>query len=181
MIPGTSPQRAVTSLEIPAYLGRWYQVYGNVVSDAISGFLSCITADYGQNADGTISVLNRGVAQFSLLPKTNTSRSISGYARVPNPANPGELTVRLEGSYIPNFDAPYWVVGLSSKNPVTQKYDWAIVSDPKGSFLYVLARNVAEFFSTYDATVKNELNRLGFNRVFNGYKITPQPSTCQYP
>jgi hypothetical protein len=50
----------VPALNMTAYLGRWFQVYSDLIVEATFENASyCDTADYGLNTNGTISVLNR--------------------------------------------------------------------------------------------------------------------------
>jgi hypothetical protein len=67
---------------------------------------------------------------------------------------------------------------LGPTNPNGQ-YDWAVVSDQDAISLFVLARNVTEFVTNYQASVLNRLNGLGFNQFWN----TPIPTLqtgCTY-
>ncbi len=59
------------------------------------------------------------------------------------------------------FPAPYWILELGPINK-DGLYDYAIVSDNIGLFLFVLARNVTEFNELYDAEVQVTLTELGF-------------------
>jgi hypothetical protein len=52
-------------------------------------------------------------------------------------SNPAELWVALQG--VPTF-APLWWLATSALNQTTQRYDWAIGSDPLCATLFVLSR-----------------------------------------
>jgi lipocalin len=59
--------------------------------------------------------------------------------------------------------APYWVVGLGPPTYGNDGlYEFAIVSDPFELSLFVLARNVTEYYTRWNATVWNLLDTLGF-------------------
>ena len=74
--------------------------------------------------------------------------------------------------------APYWVVDLG---PVENNmYQYSIVSDDKKLSLFVLARNVSEFYEKYDTTVLNKLDTLGFNTFINK-PIPTNQDNCSYP
>ncbi|KAF1986548.1 Calycin-like protein [Aulographum hederae CBS 113979] len=49
--------RPTANFSLPDYLGRWYQQAGTPF--LFTTGCKCITADYGMNDDGTVSVLNR--------------------------------------------------------------------------------------------------------------------------
>lgn len=70
------------------YLGHWYEIraYPNVFE--LGG--SCVTADYGLNTNGTVSVVNSVV-------KLGQQSSITGSATIPQ-ANQGALIVNFPGS-----------------------------------------------------------------------------------
>lgn len=80
----------VDELNATQYLGRWYQVYGDYATQqTFENHSFCCTADYGSNANRTISVLNR--ERYGNV--TGPEVGISGWARVPDPSKPGELEV----------------------------------------------------------------------------------------
>ena len=59
-------------------------------------------------------------------------------------------------------------------------YQYSIVSDDKKISLFVLARNVSEFYEKYDTTVLNKLDTLGFNTFINK-PIPTKQDNCSYP
>lgn len=149
-------KNTVVTLDLEKYSGRWYQVYGNKYDQLFEKYASCITADYGLNADSTVSVLN------SQYEQKNGIQQIEGYAYYGSDNNnpityPGELMVHLNGV---NHDAPYWVYNLGPE--VNEYYDWAIVSDQLKLSLFVLARNVESFYENYNDEVLSILNSNNF-------------------
>lgn len=149
----------VKTLDIPKYLGLWYQmaadkiVYATFEKDSF-----CSTARYGDNGDGTISVHN-----YATQGTPNGSPyTIDGYAYQTNlPSHPGQLKVKFDSSDAAPFPAPYWVLQLGPVN-ANNLYDWAIVSDNLSSFLFVLARDVNTFNTQYKTEVYKTLTELGF-------------------
>jgi Lipocalin-like domain len=99
---------------------------------------------------------------------------IYGWAEASDPSQPAALTVNLQG--VP-FPAPYWIVLLGPT--INNQYDWAVVSDEFAISLFVLARNVTEFQTNYEASVLNRLNGLGFNQFYNTPIPIPQ-TDCTY-
>jgi apolipoprotein D and lipocalin family protein len=167
-----SDAQTVPDLNTTAYLGRWYQVYSDLIVEATFENASfCDTADYGLNANGTISVLNRE-RQYGV---DGPERRILGWAAQDNATSaPGQLTVHLQTTW---FGAPYWVYELG---PVKDGlYEYSIVSDPLKATLFVLARNVSEFFATWNANVTATLKNLGFTGLFNTPLVTIQDN-CTY-
>ena len=112
---------------------------------------------YGDYADGTISVHN-----YAIIGSVNgTTETIDGYAYVPDASAPGKLKLHFTTDGAPPFDAAYWILALGPIN-ADGLYDWAIVSDNLASTLFVLARNVAIFESTYETIVLAKCVELGF-------------------
>lgn len=156
----------VPVLEQERYLGHWYQMYSDLAVElSFENNSYCVTADYGLNANGTVSVLNRE-RQDSV---TGASRRILGWASAPNASAPGELQVHLQTT---EFAAPYWVLALGPPTWNGSQYEYSVVSDPLRLTLFVLARNVTEFNERWDTEVRSFLEVNGFNQLWN----TPVPT-----
>ena len=149
----------VASLDVPKYLGLWYQMAADqIVYSTFEKDAYCATAKYGDNGDGTISVHN--YARIS--SPTGSIYTIDGYAYQTNlPDKPGQLKVKFDSDDAAPFPAPYWILQLGPVNANNQ-YDWAIVSDNFSSFLFVLARDVETFNTKYKTSVYKTLSDLGF-------------------
>lgn len=162
----------VPSLNVTQFLGRWYQAYANAFVDGTFEQNNyCVTADYGLNSNGSISVFNRARIGAPDGPETQ----IKGYA-VPT-STTGELTVYLQG--VP-AGAPYWVFGLGPATfGASGLYQYALVSDYFNLSLFVLARNVTEYMAVYDAEVQTALTAAGFTNAINKPTVTPQ-TNCTY-
>lgn len=144
---------SVKNFEVQKYVGKWFQVYANRFSSyLIEKGGSCVVANYGLFPNGTISVLNEEIDQ-----QGKPSR-ICGTARVENPSEPGRLTVFFNGR-----GAPYWVIDLGPE--VENLYDYSVVSDPKGTGLFVLARDVERFYREYDMKITSALTQQGFKLI----------------
>jgi len=165
----------VDSLDVPSYIGLWYQVYADkLVYDTIEPDAFCVTAQYALKEDGTISVHNY---QTTASPNSGVS-VIDGYAYVPKPEEPGQLKVHFDDVSGP-VDPPYWVLALGPKN-ADNLYDWSIVSDPFKAYLFVLARDVKQFNEKYDEEVTALLAELGFTTRLNKPIATYQGEDCMY-
>ena len=141
----------VNELKEDYYLGHWYQVYGSPFDYFIQGNGKCITADYGALPDNKISVLNKEITQ------KGESQSIEGYAYLKNVSEPGQFTVHFDTG--PD-DAPYWVIMLGPE--IDNQYAYSVVSEPNALFMWVLVRNVEDFYNTYDKEVKAFLKENNF-------------------
>ena len=149
----------VDELNVPAYLGLWYQMAADqIVYSTFEKDSYCATAFYGDNGDGTLSVHNYAKTGSP----TGTTYVIDGYAYQTKPdTEPGQLKVVFNSSDAAPFPAPYWILELGPINSAGL-YDYAIVSDSISMFLFVLARDVATFNSKYKADVYATLTTLGF-------------------
>jgi hypothetical protein len=144
----------VTELDLTKYMGNWHQVYAAPFDYVFQGYGKCITADYQIIGSNNVSVLN---AQYN---RDNEYEEIKGYAFYKDVSEPGQLSVVLDG--VGNV-APYWVLKLG--NVVNDNYQYSIISVPHGPSLWVLSRNVFEFFRLYDDEVKQFLDEYNFNYV----------------
>lgn len=173
-----SVQPAVTELDITKYTGFWYQMYADqIVISTIEKDSFCDSALYGIQEDGKVSVHNAA----TIGSPDGKAYDIDGYAYVEDPSKPGELKVHFNptpGQSVAPFDAPYWVLELGPINTAGM-YDYAIVSDNKSSFLFVLARDVKTFNEKYDAQVLKSLNSMGFKGFKKPIAIY-QGDDCKY-
>lgn len=162
----------VTEINTTQYLGRWYQAYADLaVTATFENSSYCVTADYGLNENGTVSVVNRE-RQYGV---DGPERVIYGWANTANASAPGELTVHLQGTG--SFGAPYWIFDLG---PVGEEgYSYSVVSDPFRLTLFVLARNLTEFAELWSADVLTELKEAGYTGFLNTPSATVQ-ANCTY-
>lgn len=166
----------VSELNVPQYLGLWYQMYEDeaVVKSFEEGSYCC-TALYGDNGDGTLSVHNYA-SQNS--PDGTQPYVIDGYAYQTNPEQyPGQLKVKFTDGQGAPFPAPYWILELGPV--VNGLYDYAIVSDSVSAYLFVLARDVQRYYEKYDAQVQKSLEEKGFTGKTAPIKMY-QGNDCVY-
>lgn len=197
------PTEAEVDLE--AFLGRWYQVYGSISSTILTFGNAgpqdlCTSADYSLNEDGsTIDVLNQGIRPDGRVTK------IWGQAKATS--DPGKRKLSFsqfvrgnETVQPPDFEGDYWIYKLGPKLTVdlkvgevvqTEHYAWAIVAGPaKPSWkldktqVFVLARDPVTFKDAYAETVLEWLNSNGFDWWWNkpretgsiaGFRLFPYP------
>lgn len=120
----TSPLQAIASVDLPRYMGLWYEVarFDNSFEEDCVG----VTAEYTLKPNGGVKVLNT-CRKGSLTGPVETAE---GDARVVNPPANSKLKVSFFGP----FEGDYWVIGLAPD------YSWALVGEPEGRYLWILSR-----------------------------------------
>ena len=131
LTPAVPPLQAVPALDLPRYLGRWYEV-AKFPNRFQRQCVADTQADYSWQADGSLQVRNRcrdaaGVMQEAV-----------GQAR----PLPGGLTSQLQVrfapawlSWLPWVWGDYWVIDLDAD------YQWVAISEPSREYLWVLSRS----------------------------------------
>lgn len=120
-----APVRAIPSLDLPRYLGKWYEIAAfpmyfqrNCVGDT--------TAEYTLRPDGDINVRNR-------CRTAEGYDEANGHAWVNDATHPAQLKV----SFFWPFRSNYWIIGLDAD------YRWAVVGNPNRKYLWILSRTPA--------------------------------------
>lgn len=143
---------AVPSLDAERYMGTWYEIakYPNFFQRRCARQTQ---AQYSLLPDGQVRVLNRC--------RTEDGEWIEaeGLARQTGGSNSARLQVRFAPqwlSFLPLVWGDYWVVALDAQ------YQWALVSEPRREYLWVLARTPTLPEATLLA-LHGQLARLGFD------------------
>lgn len=160
----------LATLDLPAYMGRWYQValYPNRFQ---AHCLDSTSATYTLQDDGLVRVLNRcrthtgwdtaeGIAQ----PRQGVERRVGG---VLAPAS-------LEVSFLPKFLR--WLGVGWGQYDVLQlgpQQQWAVVSESTKTYLWVLART-PQVDATQWAAIESLLQERGFD--VNRLRREPPPA-----
>ncbi len=118
------PLETAQSVDVTRYVGLWYEIarYPNFFERDCEG----VTAEYAVRADGRIDVVNtcrKGAPDGPV-------ESAEGVARIVDPQTNAKLKVRFGGP----FEGDYWVLDRA------EDYTWALVGEPRGRFLWILAR-----------------------------------------
>jgi apolipoprotein D and lipocalin family protein len=126
---GTPPPDApstVAAVELPRYLGTWYEIarLPNSFQDGRGRECEAVTATYTARPDGRIGVLNRCYDR-------GVQRDAEGHAY----AVEGSGNARLRVSFFWPFYGDYWVIGLDPD------YGWAVVGAPDRDYLWILSRS----------------------------------------
>lgn len=119
--------KATEHFDLNMYLGRWYQVAGSAFGETAG--CKCIFAEYTQNENGTVNVLNGCQA-------ADQDVRIQGIAREADKAygDAGVLRVQFPPQPPPECPGPNYIV---------QAYEprWAIVQASNFSTLFLLSRD----------------------------------------
>jgi lipocalin len=135
----------IATLNVPAYMGRWYQMYTSKAFILLELGGRCTTADYTLRDDGKVALINQ--SRPLLVPKIFARTT--GFA-VQSPQVEGAFTVTQQ--YLKEGDADdvefvapgnYWIIGIGPI--VNGGYQWAVVSNEDKTNCFVLARDPESF------------------------------------
>jgi apolipoprotein D and lipocalin family protein len=157
-VGNTRVPEPVKPVDLHRYLGLWYEIARYDAS--FERGCEAATAEYTLRPDGLIRVLNKcrdGSPSGRL-------RSSEGKAKIVPGSGNARLKVSFFGSF---FYGEYWVLDHSDD------YEWSIVGEPRGRYLWILHRN---------ATPAAETTRMLFERAAQlGYDTTLLRPTQQPP
>jgi apolipoprotein D and lipocalin family protein len=134
------------SVELKPYLGRWYEI-----ARYEAGFqkgCEFVTADYSLRTDGKIKVVNscrRGGPDAPL-------DSVEGQAYVVD----GSQNAKLRVSFFWPFYGNYWVLDHG------EAYDWTIVGEPSGHYLWLMTRDPSPSAETVQK-LKDRAAQMGYD------------------
>ncbi|MDV3455931.1 lipocalin family protein [Sphingomonas sp. HF-S4] len=135
-------------VDLQRYLGKWYELarHDNRFQKGLDG----VAADYALRDDGKIRVLNSGCQGG---PKGERSAA-EGRAIVADEATNAKLKVSFFG---PLYTGDYWVLDRG------EDYEWSIVGEPSGRYLWVLSREAKPAPGVVEALLKR-VEALGYDR-----------------
>ena len=118
------PLESVESVDLDRYQGLWFEIarYDSSFEEGCEG----VTAEYAMREDGLISVENT-CYEGALDGPVEVAE---GRARVADETS----NAKLEVSFFGPFWGDYWIVELD------EDYQWAVVSEPRGRYLWILSR-----------------------------------------
>ncbi len=136
----------VHDFELNRYLGKWYEIAR--LDHSFERGLSRVSAAYSLREDGGVRVINRGFAE-----KENQWKQAEGKAYFVQSSDVGYLKVSFFGP----FYGSYVIFELDK-----EKYQYAYVSGPNKSYLWLLARTPTIDQKIIDRFIKKS-RHLGFN------------------
>ena len=168
--------RAVPSLDLARYAGRWFEI-ARLPNRFQKSCACCVTASYAPRADGRLGVVNECTAADGRATRAE------GVARLAAPGGPAsQLKVRFAPAFLSFLSAvwgDYWVLELAPD------YSYALVGSPDTAYLWILARAPSLPEETYAALLATARSQ-GFDvsrvvRTPQGSQtrpITTAPSDC---
>lgn len=151
------PLQSLPALEVPPYMGVWYQValFPNVFQRQC---VSDTTATYRQLPDGTVEVKNRcrtaDGRMDEALGQARPTGTLTGATLAP---------ARLEVSFLPAWLrwlpvgwGRYWVIQLADDGR------YAVISEPKREYLWILSRQ-PRLSPADEAGIRTRLTQQGFS------------------
>jgi len=140
------PPQTVASVDLEKYSGKWFEIarYPN----SFQKNCESVTAEYGVRDDNKISVVNTCHAE--------EKRSATGVARVVSGSNNSKLKVKFAPAWVPFAEGDYWVLHIEGD------YQAALVGDPEGKYLWILARAPQIKTSTLNV-IKARAEELGYD------------------
>jgi len=136
----------VSGFDGAKYMGKWYEIAR--LDHSFEKNLSNVSALYTAKENGEIGVLNRGYNE-----KTGEWKQIEGKARFIGEPAVGSLKVSFFGP----FYGGYHVIELDREN-----YNYAMVTGPSRSYLWILARTTSLDEDIYSRLV-DRASELGFD------------------
>jgi apolipoprotein D and lipocalin family protein len=141
----------VKNVDLEKYMGEWYEISSNPSFFEKEG-TSNVKAIYSLNKEnGTVNVYNECIYKGKL-------KTIKGIAYPSSKTN---------STFIVNFgffDGDYWIIRLD------KNYEWAVVSEPYGEYLWILYRMPFIDFDLYESILDSIKDTVDISKL----KITEQ-------
>jgi apolipoprotein D and lipocalin family protein len=134
-------------VDLARYAGKWFEIARH--ENRFEKGLDAVTAEYTLLKDGKVRVVNSG--QRAGEPERSVSE---GQAIVADEETNSKLKVSFFG---PLYTGDYWVLDHGDD------YDWSIVGEPSGRYLWLLAREARPDPSTLQALLMR-VEALGYDR-----------------
>lgn len=152
-----SPVRTVESVDIPSYMGRWYEI--TRFPNSFQKKCLATKAEYALRSDGKVSVTNT----CKTAKKDNVARAI---ARIADKRTNAKLKV----SFVPFFNRFGWFAGDYWILDLAQDYSYVLVGSPDRNFLWILSRT-----TTLDANIQENLKAVAQREGFDISRLRDTP------
>lgn len=134
-------------VELARYLGKWYELARH--ENRFQKGLDAVTTEYSLRPDGKIGIVNSGCQGG---PHGERS-AVEGRAVVAD-----ESGAKLKVSFFgPLYTGDYWVLDHDDD------YEWSIVGEPSGRYLWLLSREPRPAPAVAEALLKR-VEALGYDR-----------------
>lgn len=145
-VGNTAVPQPAKSVDVQRYMGRWYEQYRYEAS--FQRNMDFVTADYSLNDDGSVRVINRGRRDGG----NGDWKESTGRAEVVDT----NTNAKLKVSFFRPFYGDYWVLDRGDN------YEWSIVGEPSGRYLWVLTRDAQPSQEMLD-NLQQRVRSLGYN------------------
>jgi apolipoprotein D and lipocalin family protein len=148
----TASLQAIASLDVPRYLGRWYEI-AKFPNRFQQQCVADTSADYSLLPDGSLQVLNQ------CRRSNGEMQQALGAARQVGGGNSARLQVRFAPAWLsllPFVWGDYWVIDLDAD------YQLVAVSEPRREYLWILSRSQKPDPARY-AALLDRLRGMGFS------------------
>jgi apolipoprotein D and lipocalin family protein len=145
----TEPVRTVSMVDIPSYMGKWYEI--TRFPNSFQKKCGATTADYKLRRDGKVTVTNTCKTAKGL----NVANAIARVADT-------KTNAKLKVSFVPFFNrfgwfaGDYWILDLAAD------YSYVLVGAPDRNFLWILSRTPTLDDNIVEA-LKTTAQREGFD------------------
>ncbi len=143
----TDIPETVASVDLERYSGTWYEIarYPNSFEKGCMN----TKANYALRGDGDVAVTNScKLADGSMKVAEGRARKVEGSAGA-------KLKVKFAPAWVPFAEGDYWIFHLEPD------YSAALVGDPSGKYLWILARSEQPALSVIDRVLETARG-LGF-------------------
>jgi len=172
--PACPNATTVDTVELPHYLGRWYEIASNeAFKQGFEKGLECTTANYSMNADGTIKVVNGGRVGS---PTGKLSQAVGKAKQVKGG--------KLEVSFFGPFYGPYWITQLYGE--ASAGYEVSVVYSCSSSLfgeirdMWILSRTPKLPAALPLDGLYAKAKGMGIDVAALNMTLTTQTSTCIY-
>ncbi|MEG3180361.1 lipocalin family protein [Sphingomonas sp. LT1P40] len=138
------PQPA-KSVDLARYIGKWFELARH--ENRFQKGMDAVTAEYALEPNGKLGIHNSGT-------RNGERSTVSGNAVIADEATNAKLKVSFFG---PLYTGDYWVLDHGDA------YDWSIVGEPAGRYLWLLHREPRPAPATLQSLLER-VEALGYDR-----------------
>lgn len=153
----TEPVRTVGSVDVPSYMGKWYEI--TRFPNSFQKKCLATTAEYKLRQDGKVAVKNT-------CKTANGLKVANAIARIADK----KTNAKLKVSFVPFFNrfgwfaGDYWILDLAAD------YSYVLVGAPDRNFLWILSRT-----PTLDANIVEALKTTAQREGFDVSRLRDSP------